>query len=80
MITYQIFYPKKCREDFKNLDKLYTKKLPNSYLGLKRKSLCFRFDTEEGKLLFLETIKNAIDTYSKVPYDFYLDYAVIREN
>ena len=79
MITYQLFYPKKCREDLKNLDKLYSKKLPNSYLGPSGKSLGFKFDTEQGKMLFIEAIKNAIDIYSKAPYDFYEDYAVIRE-
>lgn len=79
MITYQLFYPKKCREDLKNLDKLYAQKLPNSYLRMSGKSLCFKFDNEQGKMLFMEAIKNAIDMYSKAPYDFYKDYAVIRE-
>ena len=58
---------------------MYKKKLPNSYLRMSGKSLCFRFDTEEGKKLFIEVIKNAIDTYSKADYDFYLRHAVIRE-
>lgn len=79
MITYQLFYPKKCREDLKNLDKMYKKKLPNSYLGISGKSLCFRFDTEEGKKIFIEVIKNAIDKFSEADYAFYPDSAVIHE-
>lgn len=62
-----------------NLDKMYAKKLPNSYLRLSGNSLCFRFDNEQGKMLFVEAIKNALDKFSDAPYNFYPDYAVIRE-
>lgn len=80
MITYRLHYPKKCREDIKNLDKFYKKKLPKSYTGLAGKSFCFSFDTQQGKELFIETIKNAIHNYSETDYDFYANHAVIREN
>lgn len=79
MITYQLFYPKKCREDLKNLDKMYAKKIPDSYLRMSGKSLCFKFNTEQGKAFFIEAIRNAVHKYSKANYAFYPDSAVIYE-
>jgi hypothetical protein len=77
MVYYRIDFPKKSFEDRKTLHK-YFEKTVSSYTGRAGKGFCFAFFNDHAKLLFIEELKNGVDSKSDSGYEFYKNYAVIR--